>query len=506
MEVEDIPAGALEEIASVLTITDHATGAPVPWVPNSEQKKMWRAGQEHRFVYALKPRQIGISTSQLLKDLIFTVHNAQRGVPVNTWIVWDTDAKARDKQETIMDFCRQLRFEFIKRDNQLLFPTRGTDKYSVIEAFTAGGKRAGAGLSTHRIHISELPAWQDGAGTFTSLMQCLNQSGKAEIETTMLLGSSLSKRLWYGCPGNGWEQVFFGVEDHDEYKLPISQFQPDHLDLPREFLVGEMGFTCEETMAFIQWAFTALCDGDIHALLREYPNTPESAFASADGRWVRKSPPVLPSVGHRVGEHTLEIFIPPEETSGQCIIAVDTAGGLGKDRSAIAVMDRKDGRLCATFVDEWATVEDLVAVAKAAQDLYTRQDEPEFAVQRSPAPRIPLAIIEDNGIGLATVQEAVKRGLIYRAVHQKAGSTYNCLLKARLAVEGESVMGPLALTEECDELSVDKGKFRGHKDLLVCIGLCLQDIGDTRFQAPREVEPTNVFRADLKKRARWSKY
>ena len=123
MEVEDIPAGALEEIASVLTITDHATGAPVPWVPNSEQKKMWRAGQEHRFVYALKPRQIGISTSQLLKDLIFTVHNAQRGVPVNTWIVWDTDAKARDKQETIMDFCRQLRFEFIKRDNQLLFPT-----------------------------------------------------------------------------------------------------------------------------------------------------------------------------------------------------------------------------------------------------------------------------------------------------------------------------------------------------------------------------------------------
>ncbi|MCJ2511964.1 MAG: V-type ATP synthase subunit D [Candidatus Thermoplasmatota archaeon] len=48
----------------------------------------------------------------------------------------------------------------------------------------------------------------------------------AEIETTMLLGSSLSKRLWYGCPGNGWEQVFFGVEDHDEYKLPVAQFQP----------------------------------------------------------------------------------------------------------------------------------------------------------------------------------------------------------------------------------------------------------------------------------------
>jgi len=504
MEVEDIPAGALEEIASVLTITDHATGAPVPWAPNGEQRKMWRMGQKHRFVYALKPRQIGISTSQLLKDLIFTVHNAQRGVPVNTWLVWDTDSKARDKQEVIMDFARQLRFEFIKRDNQLLFPTRGTDKYSVIEAFTAGGKRAGAGLSTHRIHISELPAWQDAAGTFTSLMQCLNQSGRAEVETTMLLGSVLSKRLWYGCPENGWDQCFFSVEDHDEYKRPASEFRPNHPDLPLDFLTEEMGFSCRETMAFIQWAYTALCDGDIHALLREYPNTPENAFASADGRWVRKSPEVLPSTGHRVGEHMLEVFVPPEETSGQCTIAIDTAGGLGKDRSAIAVMDRKDSRLCATFVDEWVTVEGLVQVARAAQALYTHRGDAEHP--RLASTRVPIAIIEDNGIGQATVQEAARAGLVFRAVHQKAGTTYSCLLKARLAVEAGTCLGPLELTEECDSLSVDRGKFRGHKDLLVCIGLCLQDIYATRFQPPREVEAGDVFKADLRTKRRWSKF
>ena len=200
-------AEELEEFSRHLDIVDHRTGARTKWPVNVEQRHLWQEGEGHNFLYALKPRQIGISTSESLKDLVFTVINAANGNSVETWLVWDTDTKVRSKIEVIQDFARQLRIPFRRRDNALLFDTAGGGRDSAIHGVTAGGNRVGAGMTAHRLHMSELPAWQRASDSYNSLRQSLVLEGQAVIETTMLLGQELPKRLWYD-PRNEWRQVF----------------------------------------------------------------------------------------------------------------------------------------------------------------------------------------------------------------------------------------------------------------------------------------------------------
>jgi len=499
-------AKALERLAGALQITDHATGLLTKWKPNTEQTRLWEEGSKYRLNYALKPRQIGISTSECLKDLAFVCSNAAAGTPVDCWIVFDTEAKGLSKLELCQNFAKQLHRDCIRRDNQLLFPTAGTDTYSKISAMTAGGKRTGAGLSCHRLHMSELPAWQDAAGAFTAIMSCLNRAGHGVIETTILLGQEISKRLWTSSPSNGWNSVFFSVEEHLEYRRPKELFEPNHPELPEEKL-RNIGFQNIETMAFIQYAYKNLVDEDFLALGREYPVNAAQCFAAAEGRWIRNTPPTVPHTGHKVGEHTLRIFIPPEETSGQCVIGLDTAGGLGQDRSAIAVLDRKTRKLCASFVDEWITIEKLIAVAIEAQKLYTRHEKNEYPTMQDPPPKEPLLIIEANGIGHASIQQYMSQyGGNFRKLTQSEGTTYACMLQSKIWVERGVIVGPWELVEEADQCHTENQKFKGRKDLLVSIGMALQNINEIPFQERKDPEPKNVFRPQLKSASRWSSY
>jgi hypothetical protein len=354
--------------------------------------------------------------------------------------------------------------------------------------------------------MSELPAWQDASGAFTAIMSCLNQSGQAVIETTMILGQEIAKRLWTNSPANAWKTCFFSVEDHAEYKRPAELFQPDHPDLPEDRL-RDIGFTNIETMAFIQHAYVNLVDEDFLALGREYPMTSAQCFAAAEGRWIRITPKTLPSTGYKVGEHTLRIFVPPEETSGQCVIGLDTAGGLGQDRSAIAVIDRKTRKLCASFVDEWITIEKLISVAIETQKLYTRIEKNEYPTLKDPPPREPLLLIEANGIGHASIQQYMSQyGGNFRKVTQREGTTYACLLQSKIWVERGVVMGPYELCQEADECHTENQKFKGKKDLLVSIGMALQQINEQPYSEPKAPKPMNVFRPRIKSAQRWSNY
>lgn len=498
----------LETVARCLKITQHEGGHQALWEPNDEQRTLWNATWASPLVYALKPRQIGISTSELLADYLFAKLNADEGNPVEVWLVWDTDEKAQSKLEVIEAFDAQLREQdpewgpaIRRKDNQLLIPTKGAKTNTKIIALTAGGKRVGAGNTCHRLHASELPAWRDASSTWNSLVQSIIIGGRGVIETTMLLGQELPRRLWYG--DNDWRNVFFDVESHAEYRMDPAGFNPADPDLPLSKM-EELGFTRRDTMAFIQWAFRNKCDGDFAALGREYPQTAEQAFASAQGRWVRVTPPQAPSQGFRVGQHAVRIFHAPPRTSGQVSIWVDTAGGMGRDASAIAVLDKKDQRLVASFVDNEATTDELALVAAAVQRYYTRPEPPTMARYEDAAPRVPPLRIETNGIGRATYQAAVKLGAEVTDISQHGSdggsSTYRLLLKAKRAIEAGVVYGPPELQDECDSLHTKDGKFYGRKDLLVCIGGALEEIEDNPYRAPIGYRQPAVY--DLKKRVR----
>lgn len=207
----------------------------------------------------------------------------------------------------------------------------------------------------------------------------------------------------------------------------------------------------------------------------------EGEFIRFEGAWYKIQPPVRP---YRVGEHGIKIFREPHNCSFQICIGVDTAGGLGRDRSAVAVIDKQDGALVASWVDATATIHKLVDVTLQVGRLYTR-DHPSILAPyvRPPHPSRPVVIVEVDGIGRATWQELAARDntLPMVQLNTKESTRYAGLLAAKRAVEAGVLSGPEELADEARELYVEDGKFRGPKDLSMAIGFCLNHIRDNPF-------------------------
>ena len=143
-----------------------------------------------------------------------------------------------------------------------------------------------------------------------------------------------------------------------------------------------------------------------------------------------------------------KIFKPKQQLE-EYVIGVDTAGGLGKDASAIAVIQKSDLSLVATWVDEDATIDTLADFVRAAYQIYGGS-----------------VVIESNGIGLATVQAARARGIPVIEAKTSQARQYQGLLAVKRKVEDGSLAGPSELAEECDSLHVNRHeKFDGKKDL-----------------------------------------
>lgn len=462
-----LPPEKIEAIARSLKIVHHETGTLEHWPVNAEQSQMWRDLWLYRQVYVLKVRQIGASTAICLDDVLWVAVNDAAGHRVRCGIVVDTDAKSMERLRVCYDFARQLGIACEPKwgSGTLTFPNG-----SEIIAITAGGKRAGASMTFHRFHFTELPFWRDPNGSYTSLMQALVLNGRVVIETTMGIDDPTAKDLW--IRPNSFFKRFFSYEDHEEYRRP---YDPELLDEDTEAFLREEGFTDRESMTDWVWRLRNRCAGDLVRCFREYPQRPEHSWRFAEGRWVLATPRVADPVMDDVCPYTadrvrLNVYRKAAEGSGHYVVGVDTAAGLGQDSSAVVVVDCESAQVMACMKDDRIKIDDLVQVAKYAQELYSRAYRDRQGRWKNEEPPV---IIEDNGMGVGTVQSAQANG-IRRLVPWKTtkATRYDGLLYAKRFIESGSVWGPEDLAEECDGLLVDDGKFVGPKDLMMAMGFC----------------------------------
>lgn len=500
--IVDIPAATLEAYARRLKITHQVTGAESTWKPTEEQIAHWRMTATARLTNTLKARQVYITTAQLLEDALFLVRNTGRGHRVEVWLVWDTDEKVQEKVAVIADFLDQLgvAHRHTAKTIEIHRGRRGgrTLRPSMIRGFTAGAKRTGASLTAHLVHCSELPYWFDPHRAWISLQPAVGAFGRLRLETTMAAGVPLARRLWDGP--NDYTRLFLPAEMHEAYRRDPAELRPDI----EEWLQGE-GFKRRDCMAWMQWALANLAGEDRTELLREYPQTPEHAFNLAAGRWIRCRPLVLP---HRLvvlpGGGHLKVFIEPAETSGQCVIGVDTAGAKGRSRHAVAVIDRKDKRLVASYVDGGDTHRELVNVIAYAQRIYTHQPMPHWAIahlEEIPA-EVPIAVIESNGPGEATVTLARERGVALRDFRTTDSTNYIGLLEVKALAESGVLCGPEELVEEADSLRMEQRsedssrRWLGLKDLSMAAGLCYVHIKGAPYEPEDRSEGEDRRRFD----------
>lgn len=217
----------------------------------------------------------------------------------------------------------------------------------------------------------------------------------------------------------------------------------------------------------------------------------EGEFVSFDGAWFRVLPRVIAGTVDPATKAT--IFRDQEACSGQMVIAVDTGGGLGRDSSAIAVVDKRDLALVASWTDNRATIHEMVNVVEALFKRYTKPPQPLMQGQPYMSEAIkPTVVIETNGIGHGTLQEAHRRVMGATGITQTESTRYNGLEMVRnAAVEGYLAGGP-DLLNEAQRLVTKEGKFEGPKDLCMAIGMAY-----TRAKMSPYVKPMSAAERDV---------
>jgi hypothetical protein len=473
-------AADVEAIARTIEITHHETGARSPWEPNAEQRRYWEECERHRYVYATKPRQIGLSTAANLSDLVFTAAADGARQVVRCAIVVDTWEKALERVRVCSDFAGQLGLEHHASQDRITFP-HGSE----IVAFTAAGSGVGRSLAVQRYHLTELPYWEQPGPAYGALMQSLSLGGQCTIETTMSTRDAFARELWRNR--NEFSKVFFPVELHAEYRADPASITEEEWEWCRS-----EGFGRRDAAAWWVWVLNTKLGGDRLALMREYPQREEHMFQADSARFIRSTPKVHPwtalyeTHGLDGDAWKVRVWRTPEEGSGQYLIAVDTAAGKERDRSVILVADKRDGRLCAAFSSDTIMADDLARIALDLQRRYTT------TTQHGETYRCPV-LIEDNGIGEATCQSAARIGLMFERVTTTEDSKYQGLSAAKRAVESGTLYGPEELAEECDELHRDDlGRFKGRKDMLMTYGFIARRLAVDGYRSGKQPDDDRI--------------
>lgn len=461
MSLPFLPAKHTIALAKMLQIKQHVGGMAGPWEPNAEQILYWECREASPWILAGKPRQIGLSTAVCLDDVTCTLIADAEGNRVRTAIVVDTDDHAIERVAVCADFCRQMGLDDPDAGppvkiltHSITFPNGST-----IEAFTAGGDNVGRSVDVQRYHLTELPYWPSPESNYNDLMQSLSLGCACVIETTMDTVSPFPRWLW-DSP-NDYKKLFFPVEMHGEYRRDGNE-----LGDARWKKLQEEGFTSREAAAWFHWAVLNKCGGDEVKAFREYPQTERHMFQVASGLWVQRRPTVVEPKstftygGVRGDDWLVRVYREPKDAE-RCLIGIDTAEGKGRDRSVAIVVDEKDWTICALCVSDRMLYDDLAGVGLELQKRYSKE-------------RKAIALIEEIGIGSATVIAAQNIGLIHEVVTPTAEGKYEGLLAAKMAVESGLLFGPHELTEEADELhrNPKTGEFVGRKDVLMSYGFC----------------------------------
>lgn len=217
-------------------------------------------------------------------------------------------------------------------------------------------------------------------------------------------------------------------------------------------------------------------------------------FVRFEGGWYKVRSEIWPPVRK---EGLLKIYKEPAQCSNQLLIGVDTSGGLGKDSTAIVMIDKRDKAIVACWVSDKATVDQGSDVVATLVKQYTKSYKAYFeGYQRDPKDDIPLALVEMNGIGLPMWQDIVKKGINAVQVKTTEGSRYAGLLETKKCVELGILSGPEELASETEQLVVEDGRFKGPKDLSMAIGFCLKHLENNPYKPPHEIKE-KVFRMNL---------
>lgn len=485
-------------IAQLLTIANRQTGARAPWKPYREQRQLWDLLHRHHRIIIAKPRKTGISTATELMDLMWTHLCDSENHRVKTVIALNKFDKAEEHHANVMDMAKQLQLPVEPSGPTIQFPNG-----SEMVFLSGGGKEPGRGGDISRLHITELPYWDNPEKNYHALRSSCMDNAAIVVETTMDSIDKFTKGLWYAR--DEFKKHFWRVQDHESYSMKGVELSDEEWELAQI-----EGFTRKDSAAW--WLRDALpnkCAGNKLTLFHDYPQREEHLFAAGVGRVIQKTPKL--ALIHRHAEvpsdyggiWRIEIYgkkgsddiVHPHNHSGQVVIAVDTAFGRHKTNSVVLAMDKRDSRILACFASNAIRYDDLALVAQKMFD--------EFSDLRNPRrPITPTLLVEENGIGDATCLFLERMGQPFIRFDQAVnGNAEQCIVSTARKIEADVTTAPTWLIDECDELHKDeKGNYQGLKDVVMTYGMCLVHSRVNAYRPDPERKPAESSFQSLRER------
>lgn len=409
-----------EEFVTRLTVEDE-TNALRPLYPLWPEQQDWlHALMRSRFVFAVKPRQVGFTTISLA-FLMWKSLFAKHGRRVLT-MVHDPDALKRTAKmiEVYHDnLPMQIRPGYdTKNETSTVLNKRSRDGRKIPGAsfnrLLAGGRGQARSWTYNDLHATEMSKWASGTSAhnkkeelpadqaaFSSAMNTIHDSdGSCIVESTGNGPRGLFYDLYEEAilPGSRWDFVFLPWTSVPRYRdLEISDAGlraiEAELDAEESRLIRQYGVDLRQ----LAWRRTKMKTLQMSPLAfrRDFPLTHAEPFLLDQHGWFPQEALLAQlqfaprdTMGIAASAATYRQFL-PFEPNRRYVIGMDTSGGTGGDESVIQVL-RDDLVHAAIWATNRASVGEQAMMVNRISGSYGRCP----------------AIIEANNHGVDVIQRA----------------------------------------------------------------------------------------------------
>lgn len=368
-----------------LKILDAENNKFVKFKPNFAQLRLLDAVGKNNWVYALKARQVGITTGVAAINFWKALFTKNYKVAV----VAHTSKSAKNIFEIYASYYNNL-------PEWLRVPTKAANVNEIV--FTSGSaiKVSSAtseslrGSTYNSLHLSEFAFYDDIPKTMASILQTATKNALVILETTPN-GQNEAKSIW--DEDNGYEKVFISWMDNEKYvsnKSPKTTYE-----FVEEFLNG-LRLT-KEQRNWVYEIYETRIGGDFNLFKQEFASDPTTCFiASGENYFNIQFAVNSPTTGY--------LEFGNKQKYSTYLMGVDVSGGSKTgDYSAFVVLDTTDPErieIVASYYER---------VSPSTFSLIVEETAKHFNA---------LVVVENNSYGLSVLEhlEKAEYPFIYRKV------------------------------------------------------------------------------------------
>lgn len=372
--------------------------------------------------YVLKPRQVGLTTWELARDVWYFLTKPGAQVVVVCQSDKDDTAVGQSSEKVVrmlesladvgivLDFRKSSATQWVLagRDSSLKIIGAGASK--------AAAAKKGRSGTIHRLHVTEAAFFEHAATTMNALLKCVPEpetGSEVVVESTAngAAGWFFERYKAAKAGRSSYQALFFSWLRQSEYRTPLEPgeiIEPAN-DNDREIeLLEKHGATPEQ----LKWYRKQVLDsGSADLVDQEYPTDEETCWITPGRTFFSKKetkrllaktepPLILEEVGQEGARGTLSIWAPPIENASY-VIAVDPSEGLegeteasSGDPGAAVVYRRDTGEHAATLHGYFPTWE----MARLVAELGKRFNSAILVIERNNHGHAVLQALSQHGV------------------------------------------------------------------------------------------------------------